>query len=619
MDHVVTTGGRTYRIACDGGDIDAIFEWLTTDHGEPGPLIALSRQQVLARIGRSALPADFPGPDLMIGDPQREAGHTRGWLESTVSAWEGAKLDEDAASSEEIPDSDLEEQPASGRATTGSGEGAAERSAETWAPRTRLWSGVPLAADDRVVIITSRGVVTPSGKVVTGRPMPSGEALGAFLVNHWSRDPKRLPQLWLTYEALEAIGFPTDVDPEEFDAADAVAATFGCEVSYAKSGWFTCRFTNNGGRKAYVVLIPLMYLDPSPKRPGDMGVAGWEDTETELPEGELEAIELLADRIGWLATLADGIAPSSRWANVGADLLDAVRRRGRQSQKGIDACPLPVEVAVESGGELEPVVEPQWDKRPHRPREGRIDVEVDQRAAYLASAGQVELGFGKPKEVQRIDVEVFAEQRPPFGLWRLTTPPCSELDGLTKRLPRPHAGMQWDRSATFWLTTRGVQQLTAPVELGGAGLSIAELAIDEAWVWPQQGRLLRTWAEELRVKLIEAQKSERGDYQDFIKAIYTTYLGRMASAKWQPSQKHHQQPTWYATIRADTRWRAMKYARRIADTYNLYPVSADLDAWIYLVEPDQELTMLTEESSANGKYRVKWTSADDTTEGEAEQ
>ncbi|EHB48717.1 hypothetical protein MycrhDRAFT_5558 [Mycolicibacterium rhodesiae JS60] len=619
MEFLLTRGGQTWRIADqDDGDVEALLDWLCESRGTIVPLVAMSRQQVIARIGRATLPTDFPAPDVVIGDLQREAGHTRGWLEGTVAAWENAHLSE--PDDQPDPPSDGSAEPAGttpaqdGTAPTDGTDGdadvAADDAAETWAPKTRLWTEVPLAADDRVAIIASRGIVSPSGKVLAG-PLPNSDALSRFLTWKWPRKPKDYPQLWLTYEALEAIGFPTDVDEDEFNASEQVAALFGCDVNFAQSGWFTCNFAaDSGPRTARIVLIPLMHTDPPQQRPGDMGVAGWENTDTELPEDEFEAVKLLADRIAWLAALADGVAPASRWSTVGAQMLEAVRRRGRSNQKALEACPLPVEVAVESSGELEPIVEPQWDRRPHRAKEDKIDVEVDQRAAYLASAVQVELGHGKPKELQRINVGVFAEQQPPFGLWRITTPPCNDLDGLTRKLPRPHAAMQWEQPSTFWLTTRGVQQLTAPVELGGAGLSIPELDIDAAWVWPQKGRLLRTWASDLRSKLIEARTSGREDYQDFIKAIYTTYLGRMSSEKWPPHLRHHQQPAWYAAIRADTRWRALRYARAIADAHDLYPVSAELDAWIYRIDPDMDLAVLTEESTANGKYRVKWTSRD---------
>lgn len=62
-EHLITSGGQTYRVSADGhdgADIDGIIEWLCQDHGEPTTLHALSRPQVLSRIGRSSIPSDFP-------------------------------------------------------------------------------------------------------------------------------------------------------------------------------------------------------------------------------------------------------------------------------------------------------------------------------------------------------------------------------------------------------------------------------------------------------------------------------------------------------------------------------------------------------------------------------
>jgi len=63
-----------------------------------------------------------------------------------------------------------------------------------WAPRSRQWSGVAPTADGRVVIVTSRGVVTPSGLVVAG-PLPTAAALGDFVAWRWPRHQAQLPQV----------------------------------------------------------------------------------------------------------------------------------------------------------------------------------------------------------------------------------------------------------------------------------------------------------------------------------------------------------------------------------------------------------------------------------------
>lgn len=97
-EHWLYTGGRSYLVTGDeGGEFDDIVAWMATEHGQPAPVVALSRQQVLTRIARTTLPTGFPDPDVVIGDPDRETGVTRGWLEQTVTSWEHTHLDTPAA------------------------------------------------------------------------------------------------------------------------------------------------------------------------------------------------------------------------------------------------------------------------------------------------------------------------------------------------------------------------------------------------------------------------------------------------------------------------------------------------------------------------------------------
>lgn len=609
--HYITTGGTTYRIAEGIADVDAMIEYMITDKViSSGPFQALSRQQVLARIGRSALPTNFPPEDVVIGDPDRDSGgYIRGWLESTVTAYQDQEL---AA---------VNTEPAAESPSTGTAEDAAAETeavqveatpeppqAANWPPKSRQWTDVSQAIDQRIAIVTSRGIVMPSGVVLAG-PLPDAASLEKFVRWRWDTKPKDLPQVWVTYEALVALGVPIAYE-DGVDLRAFVRKTFDCEVSWGQSGWFTCKFAAAGReqRTVHLVLMPFLFTDPATQRPGDMGLAGWQGTQTELPDDETEAVHLLAERMAWLAEMGGKtpLAPAARWATVGANLLDDIRNRGRA--KPIEPCPLPTQVAVESGGQLEPAVPPKWDHAPHRALGDRIVAKVDQRAAYLASAGQIELGYGTPKEVHKINVDIFNESATPFGLWRITVQAGQDIDGMTKRLPLPHPAMRWEEATKFWITTRGIKHLIAPVEVGGAGLSVPELEIDAAWVWPEQGRLLRTWADVLRVKLKEAREQDRRDHEEIIKGIYTAYLGRAGSDKWMPSQRHHQQPAWYAAIRADTRWRAHRYARMILNNHNLYPVSAELDAWHYWLPAGTDPAILTEPSADNGKYRVTWTS-----------
>ena len=54
----------------------------------------------------------------------------------------------------------------------------------------------------------------------------------------------------------------------------------------------------------------------------------------------------------------------------------------------------------------------------------------------------------------------------------------------------------------------------------------------------------------------------------------------------------------------------MRYAAGIATQHGLYPIAAELDAWIYRLPAGTDPQILDEKSTANGKYRIKWTSAD---------
>nr|WP_011117233.1 hypothetical protein [Mycobacterium celatum]AAK40076.1 unknown [Mycobacterium celatum] len=136
MEHVISTGGRTYRVSAgddDTADVDAIVAWLCETYGQPASVVALSRQQVLARIGRSAIPAGFPQPDVVIGDAGRDSGgYTRGWLAATVTAWEDAHATSDADAA------------GGGEGERGGDAASVEPAAggSSWVPGARQWSGV---------------------------------------------------------------------------------------------------------------------------------------------------------------------------------------------------------------------------------------------------------------------------------------------------------------------------------------------------------------------------------------------------------------------------------------------------------------------------------------------
>lgn len=488
-EHLIITSGRLYRIPVgDNEDLDATLQWWVDSRGTQGAtVVALSRQQVLARIRRAAIPSGFPEPDVVVGDTDRDSGgFVRGWLPATVQAWQDEQLEADNAAVATVGEPiDLQ----GGATSVEAGPTAADND-DAWRIGARRWTGVGDRADKFVRILTSRGAVTPSG-VVSARVPLDASLLGQYVWKHWPHKPAQTPQLWITAPALAAAGMSPPKRPptRSEDLSDAVAKALGCEVTAASAGWFTAVFRDPSGgdeaRRVHLILLPFRWLDPASQRPNDEGMSGTRGTASELPDDEDDedaAVAMLGERIAWLAALADKtkghlsdspLLPAARPASIGAALLDVVRRRARSPQR-LEAFPVPDTVAAETP-RLDPDLE-NWKNMPHTAKGDAVDVEVDQRAAFLASTGQVELGYGKPVELRKVDPEVFAD-KPPFGLWRVTTPPAASLDGLSRRLPLPHEHMAWESTATFWTTTRAVQHLLAPADDGGAGVSLSLIHI----------------------------------------------------------------------------------------------------------------------------------------------
>ncbi len=665
-EYLVVTPRGTYRVPMDAEDAGTLIDLLDfyVDKGSaigPDRLRALSRQQVLAKLGRPTLPEDketpFPDHAVVIGDENGDGAFTRGWLEWQITTYQDARMraktaadecEEAAPAPADKPanahqvESDTETAPngaanseelaPSAVSAAGTPENADQETPaapEAWKRGARVWEA-PGSADERVVIVTSRGIASPSGWV-QAPPPPSAADIQRFVLWHWRKKPPDMPQLWFTPEAMDHLGMDVeDADPD--DVNTIVAETFGCKVSWSQSGFFTCRWgaaaapdgadvEAAAARSASLVFLPWLPLDPSDARPGDLGVAGIEGQESELPEDEEQAAPILAERIAWLCDFGPGVMPGPRWSTVGAAFADVKRRAS--SIKQIKPGKLPGEVTA-SQSDLDPDI--HEGKRPHKAKSDHIIVETDQRAAYLASASQLFLGYGEPSRVEHPDADVLSAQRPPFGLWRVTTPAGKNIDGLDMRLPMPNGYMSRDEQRTFWTTTRGAQHLISSVDVGGTGLTPAELQIDAAWVWPHQSQLLRQWAAGIRERLSEAIAGGRTDREAMLKAMYKAYLGRTRSNKWSPRQGHHEQPAHYASIQADVRHRALKFAVRIKNEYGWYPAAADVDAWIYWLPaqtacPDcdgqgcehcgstghiaTDPSVLEEPSQFNGKYRIK--------------
>lgn len=502
---------------------------------------------------------------------------------------------------------------------------------EVWSVKSRVWDDVePSDVDTRIVIATSHGIVTPSGEVVS-KPFGRLEDVSLFACKykrwaikteeaHDKWDPRRV-QIWMTPEALEAIGFDFDnLKLEELDKK--VEDAFGGKVTYSRSGWFTVAFPdippNENGREVELMLLPFVHVDPSKSRPDDRGLAGIEGTDTFLPADEYDMAHVLGDRMSWLFNL-EQVMPAARWAQVGAQLaMRTIKKMEEGKKKWEEMKPSPLPADIGNKGKLPSAwwVDSWTPAAVEEPEDGtpRVLVESDQQCAYLPSLTGLQIGYGKPFWDNNPDKSLFAHAASaPAAVSYVTIPKGRDIEGLDDRLPLPVPGMQWDKEVSLWLPTVDVMTLQTSVAKGGAALSLDRLDIDRSYMWPEQYALLRGFGEGIRDALKAARILGRKDYQDMAKAIYTSTGGRMASVG-DSSYKFPYlgliNPFVYASVEALTRRRAMKYAVRIAKDHKIYPRYLHVDAFYYVIPAKQDPGFLEDKlnddgTRNNGSYRVK--------------
>ncbi|SIJ24853.1 Uncharacterised protein [Mycobacteroides abscessus subsp. abscessus] len=601
---------------------------LAQTYSDPaGPLSGWRREQVIAALG-SLIPDDFPPADIELGQGR---DIIEGWLPQTVARYLAGPRQADPAEEMAVHG---EQVPALQMPSTAV---AVAKEATAWEVGSRQWTTVEVSrVDRRILFAHSRGVITPSGKVVAP-PLSGPEDLGRMIVvtcaPGWGLPAVPVHgnvhrvQVWITPEALQAMGFTPELvaglNKKKLEAA--IGEFFGAEVSFSLSGWFTCKFPaveGNKAREAEIVLMPLMHLDPSKARPADRGILGIEGTKTFVPEDETDIVKLVGDRVTWLFA-GDEAMPSYRWSQVGAHQASKALEKVKADAKhgagiAFKKSPLPEEIGrngiLPSQWWRDDWTNPRFDTAERLAAVGRgdRDIEIDQQSAYLPSAAGLYLGHGTPQWMDP-DPAIFAVKQPKFGVFEIEVPPAEQLrNGLTDQLPLPHPHMKWDEPARFWATTPDVLQLLDVVGSGGAGLTINDIELHRAWVWPEHHQWLRTFADRLRDRLVEARAAGRDDYVDFLKAIYTSFFGRMSAVGeegvWKYPWEHFQQPAWYAAIEAVTRHRAMRHAVRLARDTGIYPYHVYRDAWYYCLpenRPAEVLeTPLKNGKRTNGAYRI---------------
>jgi hypothetical protein len=224
-----------------------------------------------------------------------------------------------------------------------------------------------------------------------------------------------------------------------------------------------------------------------------------------------------------------------------------------------------------------------------------------QECPRLASAGTLTFGHGSPKRLEGSSA-VQAAQAPkkPFGLWRVVLPPLSAMQ-MPEMLPPPHPQMSAAHSVQAWVSTEDLSGLASEVRDGGAGLSLEQLGVDEAIVWPQQSRLLEAWAGRLRQAREEF--ADDAPMRALVESAAADYLEALGDpGPWsEEAWRHHFQPAWAVAIAARVRLRGRRAAMRISREYRVWPVYAHDAAMIYLLGRDEVTTAPIELSDTHSR------------------
>ncbi|WP_349536562.1 hypothetical protein [Rhodococcus rhodochrous] len=500
--------------------------------------------------------------------------------------------------------------------------------AEKPATEVRPWESLRVTedADGHAIIVTAAATYTPSGVRLTG-PVDSIEKLDKLL--HWAAlTPHGLTaQVWFVgIDSCSQLGW--SIDPGSEDDVDDLeqlrqrAATELTQTITATlppliaAGWelrgdpgyviHLIRKVGKATQMVDLVLEPYVWTYWNKdfgwgNRVGDMGVLGNPAAGTYLPDDDLPAARELGRRLAWSVKHLDTL-PGPTPARTGAAVLDKIRRERLRTGKGI---------VVTAGGPIPPIdgaprgdFEPAagWSRIPDADDlEGATAlVTIDQRAAYLASAGMLSFGYGRVRNLLGVDAAAAAtSDKPPFGIWRVTLPAAGQY-ALPEKLPLPHPAMLDDQPVQTWITTISLDGLCAPIADGGMGLDVDDLDITEAWVYEEQGRALDKWAKVLREARAVAAETGDAAMKRFLGACYKGYVGRMVNPDmWTATRmQHHHQPLWRAAIMAHCRWRGRRVAMRIARETGRWPIRTMTDSWVYLVGEGQTLA---DDSDALGK------------------
>lgn len=439
-----------------------------------------------------------------------------------------------------------------------------------------------MGADVNALIVAGEGSFTTAGERLSG-PVDSVEKLAKLI--EWA-DKRGL----LTISATDEVG-------EDFAARVWVVGA-GCDLLLGTAhegvearteqlgqvlapligrGWDlrpgtgpSVVLTRHSGRQSVSVEVTV---EPRPWLSADLGGAA------------IDVAEVGRRLQRWHAAFAT--LPSASGAASAAIVQDRLMR-AREGRKGVVVTEpgiLPAHALPDVG------IQPPWCA-PVAEIQAEFDrgdevVWLEQECPQLAGAGTLTFGHGTPEFLEGA-AAVQAAQKPKrsFGLWRATLPAANSLQA-PQMLPPPHPQIRAGEAVQAWVSTEDLAALTADIRDGGAGLSIDELMIDAAIIWPHQSRLLEAWATRMR--------GARDDFVDdpamraLVDDAAAAYLTALADPQpWSdPDWRHHYQPAWAAAIAARVRYRARRAATRIAREYRVWPVYTHDAAMIYFPGRDE--------------------------------
>lgn len=455
------------------------------------------------------------------------------------------------------------------------------------------------------------------------------------------KDIGEYPQIWIVgRETRETLGWENNCEQGDDESDEAFFARtreeFPKQIKATLDPFLGTKWelvTNNGyfiglrktradgaWYRINIVIEAMAWLPivaPGRKEFGIVGVEG--KAGSELPDDDgVEARKELMRRLAWSVAHL-GTLPSQSPSATGATIqdLEAARKTKRDDLIERPTMLPSLEGMPGEDAEIEPAsvwtlnYVPDWLLGNGKGRDIDGFVRIDQAASYLGSAGMVNVGYGRQFYLQGDEAVAFVIEREqpktdrgkpkikaPAGLYRITIPAGRELvatkgipdaayrgdeDAGTGYLPWPHPAMRDDEAVTTWVTGPTLDILREPVEAGGAGLTLDELNLQVAHVWEHETPMLFGWQARLRKARADALLTGNTVMYDFVKSIYTGYIGRMKLKKhWKfaPSEHHHQ-PILRASIMAHARNRGRRWAAKVAQEYGRWPLYTDTDSWVY--------------------------------------